>query len=44
MLTKIASSLTRRLQQKGVVSNELTDVYVYGFELLVSFVFNVNII
>jgi len=32
--------LIRRLQRKGVVSNEAEDIYVYGFELLVSFVFN----
>lgn len=44
MLTKIATSLTRRLQRKGVVSNEAEDIYVYGFELLVSFVFSTTLI
>ena len=44
MLTKIAVLLTRRLQQNGVVSKESEEIYIYGFELLVSCVFITTII
>ena len=44
MLTKIATLLTIQLQKNGVVSEESEDVYIYGFELLISFIFSTTII
>lgn len=40
MLTKIAMSLTNRLKRSGIVSAEAEDIYIYGFELVISFLFS----
>lgn len=44
MLNKIASYLTRILQKNHIIQEEFFDVYVYGFELLLSSLFSTTVI
>lgn len=37
MLNKIASKFTNRLLSQNIIEREYFDIYVYGFELLISF-------
>ena len=40
MLNIIAHKITNRLVSRSIVDGELFDIYVYGFELLLSFLFS----
>jgi len=44
MLNKTATCLARRLLRHQVIQEELLDVYIYGFELLLSFLFTTLLI
>ena len=44
MLNRTATGLAKRLMLHGVITNEVFDIYVYGFELLLSFLFSTTII
>lgn len=44
MLHKTASSLARNLLRHQVIQEDSLDVYVYGFELLLSFLFSTSLI
>ncbi len=44
MLSKIAERLTRHLLRCNIINEEDKDIYIYGLELLVSFIFSVSII
>lgn len=44
MLNRIAISLSKKLVSDGVISENNLDIYVYGFELLFSFLFSVTTI
>ena len=44
MLNRTATSLANRLILHGVITKDVLDVYVYGFELLLSFLFSTTII
>ena len=40
MLNKMAVKITDKLVLKKIVSDDMADIYIYGFELLISFVFS----
>jgi len=44
MLTKASKSITNVLCKNGIVSEEFYDVYLYGFELLLSFIFSTGLV
>lgn len=44
MLNKIATSLAKKLISNKTISEEMLDIYVYGFELLISFLFSTTIV
>ena len=44
MLSKVATKLTNRLLLSGVISAEEEEIYIYGFELLLSFLFSTAVI
>ena len=44
MLNKLAIKLTSKLLAQNVISGNLSDIYVYGFELLLSFLFSTSVI
>ena len=44
MLNKSARYLANRLLRQQVISEEALDVYIYGFELLISFFFSTSVI
>lgn len=44
MLDKLAQKICAYLLKKQVIAEDLKDVYVYGFEILLSFVFSIIII
>ena len=44
MLTKTAAYLANRLLSHGTISKDELDIYVYGFELLLSFTFSTTLI
>ena len=44
MLNKLAVKLARRLLLQKVIAEDLFDVYVYGFELLISSIFSTGLI
>ena len=44
MLTKIATRITNRLLLHRAITDEMTDIYIYGFELLISFLFSTTVI
>lgn len=44
MLTKIATKITNRLLLHNIIHKEMMDVYIYGFELFISFLFSTSII
>lgn len=44
MLLKLSQRLANRLFNHGAISEELKDVYVYGFQLLISFVFSTSLV
>lgn len=44
MLNRTATSLAKRLMLHGVITNDVLDIYVYGFELLLSFLFSTTTI
>ena len=44
MLNRTATGLAKRLMLHGVITNDVLDIYVYGFELLLSFLFSTTII
>ena len=44
MLNKISQKLASHLIKNQIISNEMFDLYVYGFELLLSFVFSTTIL
>ena len=43
MLNKLAAKISSKMLQRGVISGELFDIYVYGFELVLSFLFSVAV-
>jgi len=43
MLNKTAASLANRLMLHGVITNDVLDIYIYGFELLLSFLFSTTL-
>ena len=40
MLNKMAVKITDKLVMKKIVSDDMADIYIYGFELLISFFFS----
>ncbi len=44
MLNKIAIKLTKTVLAYKIIAEDMFDIYVYGFELLLSFLFNTTII
>ena len=44
MLSKVATKLTNRLLLSGVINAEEEEIYIYGFELLLSFLFSTAVI
>ena len=44
MLSKVATKLTNRLLLSGVINSEEEEIYIYGFELLLSFLFSTAVI
>ena len=44
MLNKMATYLARKLLRHQIIQEEALDVYVYGFELLLSFLFTTLLI
>ena len=44
MLSKVAPKLTNRLLLSGVINAEEEEIYIYGFELLLSFLFSTAVI
>ena len=40
MLNKMAVKITDKLVLKKIVSDDMADIYIYGFELLISFFFS----
>lgn len=44
MLRKLSNKLTQRLVNNEIITTEEFDIYVYGFELLLSFLFSTSII
>ena len=44
MLNRTATGLAKRLMLHGVIGNDVLDIYVYGFELLLSFLFSTTTI
>lgn len=43
MLNKLAAKISSKMLQRGVISGEMFDIYVYGFELVLSFLFSVAV-
>lgn len=44
MLNKIATKITKTMLVHKIIAEDMVDIYVYGFELLLSFLFNTTII
>ena len=44
MLNKLAAKISSKMLQRGVISGEMFDIYVYGFELVLSFLFSVAVL
>lgn len=44
MLNKIATILTKKLILNKTINEEMFDIYVYGFELLISFLFSTTLV
>ena len=44
MLNKIATKITKTMLVHKIIAEDMADIYVYGFELLLSFLFNTTII
>ena len=44
MLNKIAKRLTAKLLSNKIIAEDMSDIYIYGFELLFSFFFSTTII
>lgn len=44
MLNKIATKITKTMLAHKIIAEDMFDIYVYGFELLLSFLFNTTII
>ena len=44
MLNKIATILTKKLISNKTINEEMFDIYVYGFELLISFLFSTTLV
>lgn len=44
MLNKIATSLAKKLISNKTISEEMYDIYVYGFELFISFLFSTTVV
>ncbi len=44
MLYKLSSRLANRLLNHGVITAENIDIYVYGFQLLISFLFSTSLV
>lgn len=44
MLNKIATKFTKTMLAHKIIAEDMFDIYVYGFELLLSFLFNTTII
>lgn len=44
MLNKVATKLTKTMLAYKIIAEDMFDIYVYGFELLLSFLFNTTII
>ncbi len=44
MLNKIAKRLTAKLLSNKIIAEDMSDIYIYGFELLLSFFFSTTII
>ena len=44
MLNRSATGLANRLLSHGVITEDTLDIYVYGFELLLSFLFSTSLI
>ena len=44
MLNRTATGLAERLLSRGVITKDVLDIYVYGFELLLSFLFSTTVI
>lgn len=44
MLNKIATKLTKTMLASKIIAEDMFDIYVYGVELLLSFLFNTTII
>lgn len=44
MLNKIATKITKTMLVHKIIAEDMVDIYVYGFELLLSFLFNTAII
>ena len=43
MLNKLATKVSSKMLQRGIISEEMLDIYVYGFELVFSFLFSVAV-
>jgi accessory gene regulator B len=43
MLNKLAAKISSKMLQRGIISDEMFDIYVYGFELVLSFLFGVAV-
>ena len=43
MLNKLAAKISSKMLQRGVISGDMFDIYVYGFELVLSFLFSVAV-
>lgn len=43
MLNKMATKISSKMLQLGIFSDEMYDIYVYGFELVLSFLFSVAV-
>ena len=44
MLNKLAVKITTKLLSHKVITDEMSDIYIYGFKLLLSFLFSTTII
>lgn len=43
MLNKLAAKISSKMLQRGIILDEMFDIYVYGFELVLSFLFGVAV-